>query len=376
MKSMSPATLLLLFLVLLTNNALALRFDKACDSGDAIVIGAVGDVLLHGPLQKQGYKSGFASLWKGLLPLMEDPDIMYANLEGPAAKGTSKSGKAVKDPGLVFDGSVYSGYPLFNYNPVIVRDLKNSGVDIVSTANNHAMDRTATGVRKTIEALDEYGLPYIGTRKSKNQDFFTVMENKNWKIGWIACAFDTNGIPDKEDLVLDCFDGRVSQLIHSLKKSVDAVIVTPHWGVEYQTSPNAQQKKYARQWIEDGAQAVIGSHPHVPQPWEKYTTKDGREGLILYSLGNFVSNQTSTAKQSSLLLYVGLSKNKGKTWVNGVRYIPLYMSRSGHYEAIASNFVKTPDASEKASLKFIKNMYGDERIVKSDEKIITNAECF
>jgi hypothetical protein len=369
-------SLIFIFSIYLLPSAHALRFSEACESGDQLMIGAVGDVLLHGPLQKQGYKQGFSSLWQGLLPFMEGPDVMYANLEGPAAAGINKSGKAVKDPGLVFDANVYSGYPLFNYNPIIIEDLLHSGVDIVSTANNHSLDRKAIGLRSTMDSLNSYGMPYIGTRYSADEDFYTITKNGTWTLGWIACAYGTNGIPDKEDLVLDCFDGRVTKLIKNLKDSVDAVIVTPHWGDEYQLSPNSNQKKFAKQWIEDGAQAIIGSHPHVPQPWEKHITSDKREGLILYSLGNFVSNQSSTKKQSSLLLYVGLSKNNGRTWVNGVRYLPLFMKRAGGYEALASNFVVKPSSEVKASLQLITKMFGDERIIQPGEDVVTNAECY
>lgn len=367
---------LFLVLTLLTFNAQALRFDRACEPGDSILIGAVGDVLLHSPLQKQGYRYGFESLWKGILPFIQGPDLMYANLEGPAAAGVSKGGKSVKDPGAVFDNSVYSGYPLFNYHPSIIEDMKSSGFDLVSTANNHSLDRGALGVRRTIEALEAYGMPYTGTRSDANGQFHTVTRQGSWKIAWIACAYDTNGIPDREDLVLDCFQtGRVSELVKALKPQVDAVIVTPHWGSEYNLKPNQQQKDFGRRWINDGAVAVIGAHPHVPQTWEKYKAADGREGLILYSLGNFVSNQTPTAKQSSLLLFLGLTKKNGRAWVNGVRYLPLFMSRDKGLEVIASNFNYKPSTGQKASLNLVADMYGTERIVQPGEDVVTNAEC-
>lgn len=369
-------TILFSILFLIANQSWAQRFDKACDPGDQLMIGAVGDVLLHGPLQKQGYSKGFGSIWSSLSEFIKGPDLMYANLEGPAALGVSKGGKSVKDPGIVFDGSVYSGYPMFNYNPVIVTDLKDSGFDLVSTANNHAMDRGELGVLRTIEALRAHNLPFTGTRTSGDEDFFTVMENAEFKTLWIACTFSTNGLPDKKDLVLDCFDtGRVSQIIKTYKSKVDAVIVTPHWGEEYHLTPNTQQKNFGHQWLEDGALAVIGSHPHVPQTWEKYKTKDGREGLILFSLGNFISNQTSVNKQSSLMLFLGLTKNNGKTWINGVRYLPIYMNRATPYSVVASNHIAKPSAEQKASLKLIKDMYGSERIVEPGEDVITNAEC-
>ncbi len=365
-------------IVFMFNTSFAVRFDRACDAGDSITIGAVGDVLLHGPLQTQGYSKGFESLWQEIQDFISAPELMYANLEGPAAAGVSKGGKSVKDPGLVFDGSVYSGYPLFNYNPIIIKDLKDSGFDLLSTANNHSMDRGTLGVERTIEALEEYGMPYMGTRKNADSDetFYTITQQGGWKIAWIACAYGTNGIPDKKDLVLDCFETeRVSELIARLKPKTDAVIVTPHWGDEYQLTPNSQQKKFGRRWLDEGAAAVIGAHPHVPQPWENYTTKDGRQGLILYSLGNFVSNQSSVNKQSSILLYLGLSKKNGQAWVNGVRYLPLYMNRKP-YSAVASNFLEKPHSEQKASLKLLKNMFGEERIIEPGEDIITNAECF
>lgn len=339
------------------------------------MIGAVGDVLLHSPLQNQGYRYGFETLWAGLLPFMQKPDMMYANLEGPAAAGINKSGRSVRDPGLVFDDNVYSGYPAFNYNPIIIKDLKDSGVDILSTANNHSMDRRTVGIRSTMDALDSYNMPYFGSRQNAHEAFYKITQKGGWKIGWVACTYSTNGIPDPEDLVLDCFDGRVSAIIAGIKNSVDAVIVTPHWGDEYQTSPNSQQKRYAKQWLEDGAHAIIGAHPHVTQPWEKYTTADGREGLILYSLGNFVSNQTPLVRQSSIMLFVGLTKQGGKTWVNGVRYLPLYMQRRPHYEALASNFVSDSNSDVRSSLRLMTNMFGEERIVEPGEQVITNAEC-
>jgi poly-gamma-glutamate synthesis protein (capsule biosynthesis protein) len=355
-----------------------LRFSKACDPGDTITIGAVGDVLLHGPLQKQGYNEGFDSMWSEIADYISAPQLMYANLEGPAAKGVAKGGKNAKDPGLVFDGNVYSGYPTFNYNPIIIKDLKDSGFDILSTANNHSMDRGVLGVDRTIEALEDYGMPFMGTRKNGADEstFYNITTQNGWKIGWIACAWGTNGIPDNKDQVLDCFDtGRVSKLIKNLKPVVDAVIVTPHWGDEYQLSPNSQQKKFGRQWLEDGAAAIIGAHPHVPQPWENYTTQDGRQGLILYSLGNFVSNQSAVAKQSSILLYVGLTKKNGQAWVNGVRYLPLYMNRAPYYN-VASNALSKPNSAQKESLKLLKKMFGEERILEPGEQILTNAECY
>ena len=119
-------------------------------------------------------------------------------------------------------------------------------------------------------------------------------------------------------------------IIQSIKKEVDAIIVTPHWGDEYKTFPNRAQKQLAAEVLNAGASAVIGAHPHVLQPVEKFVTSDGRETLISYSLGNFVSYQGSPRNRTSMILLLGLTKTAKETVVNGVRFVPIFMeNRSG-----------------------------------------------
>ncbi len=369
------ATALFFVLQLSLFSTHALQFQKACDPGDTLTIGAVGDVLLHGPLQKQGFEKGFRSLWSDVEPWMQSTDVFYANLEGPAASAIKPGGKeAEKDPGY-FNGFIYSGYPQFNYPSFVIGELKDSGVDILSTANNHALDRREKGLRVTLSACDKYGMPCVGTRDDNTKDFYVITQQKRWSIAWVACTFSTNGISDREDLVLDCFStNRVSELIAQLKNTVDAVIITPHWGDEYQLKPNKQQSTFARRWLEEGALAVIGTHPHVPQTWEKYVTEAGDEKLILYSSGNFVSNQTPYTKQTGLMLFLGLSKNQGKVWINGVRYLPLFMNRKP-YSVVASNGIQKPTDEQTSSLQLIEKMYGLDRMLAPGESAVTNESC-
>jgi hypothetical protein len=310
----------------------ALEFSEPCRAGTSLTIAAVGDVLLHSPLQIQAYAQGFASLWSGVNKLVSRADLSYANLEGPTAEGVLASGREARDPGLRFDNAVYSSYPMFNYHPSLVNALVDLGVDVVSTANNHALDRRGLGADKTIGALRGGGLPFSGTRARDNMTapWSTVTEKDGVKVGWIACSFSTNGIPDPEHQVLNCFEdtAQLLQEVKTLKTKVDAVIVTPHWGAEYVYQPNAQQKKLARQVLDAGALAIFGSHPHVVEPWEKYTTQDGRETFVIYSLGNFVSGQTPTPRRATLVLYMGITKGQdGVTRINGVRYVPLTMRK-------------------------------------------------
>jgi poly-gamma-glutamate synthesis protein (capsule biosynthesis protein) len=303
-----------------------------------VTVAAVGDVLLHAPLQRQASSrpEAFQSLWSQVTPFLQQADVAYANLEGPVAAGLTHRGKTVPDPGTVFDNAVYTSYPLFNYPNQLLTDLKASGIDVVSTANNHALDRGAEGVRRTLAALAAAGLPYTGTRLGRDDEtpWFALTEAKGFHIAWLACSFSTNGIPDGQKQVLDCYKDKelVLAIVRALAEqpNVSAVMVTPHWGMEYMEQPLAQERALGRALLDAGATAVLGSHPHVPQPWEKHTTPDGREGLILYSLGNFVSGQFHRLHtRASLLAWLTLEGLPGqKLRLVSASYEPLEMKRT------------------------------------------------
>lgn len=308
-----------------------------------VTVAAVGDVLLHSPLQRQaaGRANGFQSLWSEVTPWLEAADVAYANLEGPTASGVLRSGRLQADPGFVFDNQVYTSYPLFNYHPRLVSDLKASGVDVVSTANNHALDRGAKGADATIAALEQAGLPFVGTRRSDGSGAWSVRtEVKGMVLGWVVCSFSTNGIPDPKRQVLDCYRDKATVLeeIRALAQdpTVAAVIVTPHWGVEYTAQPQPQEKRLAREMVEAGALVVLGAHPHVPQPWELLEGPGGRQALVVYSLGNFVSGQFHRLHtRASLLVNVELETWPGqKARIVSAHYVPLEMRRTAQGLAV------------------------------------------
>lgn len=364
--------------------AQAITFERACDRGDSITLAAVGDVLMHQPLQSQAYASrnSFGSIWSGIEDLIQAADFAYANLEGPLANGVNKAGRSVKDPGMKFDGEVYSGFPLFNFHPILAWDLKEAGFDIVSTSNNHSMDRGPLGVDRTIENLQSANLPFTGTRtveqaKSGVRPWVTMTKKSGWSIAWIGCSFSTNGVADPHKQVLGCFRDadEIEKTIQSLAKNpnVDAVIVTPHWGeVEYSHTVEKSQRALAIRFLNAGAAGIFGNHPHVIKPWEKITTKDGRETFVIYSIGNFASNQSSLAKQSTAIVYLGLTKAPGqKAWVNGATYVPLYMLRK-RYEVVA---VDRSDRAPREAAKLVAKYLGSERRISSRDRIETNPEC-
>ena len=313
-----------------------LLFDAACEPGMTLTVAAVGDLLLQGPLQRQAYDAddGFISLWSGVADLLAAADVSYANLEGPTARGVNRAGHDVPDPGRVFDGTVYADYPRFNYHPSLVEDLLETGIDVVSTSNNHSLDRRVLGIDRTIEALGSAGLPFTGTRRSRGAGTWQAYtDSAGFRLAWIGCTYGTNGIPDDERQVRHCYadEGDILAQIAELKlePGVDAVIVTPHWGIEYTHEPADREIRLAHAFIDAGAVAVLGAHPHVVQPWERYVTAGGREGFIVYSLGNFVSDQSQLGRRSTILLYLGLKRlGTGEVVAYGARYVPLALDRS------------------------------------------------
>jgi poly-gamma-glutamate synthesis protein (capsule biosynthesis protein) len=358
----------------------ALRFRRACEAGERVTIAAVGDILLHPELQRQAYAEGWSSLWGRTTKWLDDAEVTYGNHEGPAARGVRVDGRLVTDPGMRFDDSVYTGFPKFNYHDSLERALRDASFDVVSIANNHSLDRGAVGLNRTLDAMDRAGLRHTGAIRSGSDDPWSArVVRDGFDLRFLACTYSTNGIADTRGQVLHCFKNRdkLLALVRSLSRrsDVDAVIVTPHWGAEFSDVPRTQEMRLAHELLDAGAVAVLGAHPHVTQPWEKYRTKDGRETFIIYSLGNFVSRhlQLTLARRSSLLLYLGLTRGPdGKAFVNGVAYMPLYMAyRNGDWEVVAIDEVGGYSDSRARTV----GMYGPWNVRKPGAPLTTTPEC-
>jgi len=319
-----------------------LSFSTPVVQGQALTIAAVGDVLMHDPLQAYAAQQpdGFRSQLARVADLLRGADITFANLEGPVAANVYNTGREAKDPGTRYDGRVYSGYPMFNYHPSLVTDLKDAGVDVLLTANNHALDRQPLGVDRTIETISAAGLPYTGTRHRDNMTapWYAItpatVGGQSYNVAWLGCTYGTNEIPDPHGQVLFCFEQQDQVLAEiralAARPDIDAVMLAPHWGREYRHDPTERQRKLAVAALEAGATAVIGTHPHVLEPFETYRTSDGRETLIAYSLGNFLSGQSSLARSSSVILLLALMPGaEGKLVMSDVRFVPTYVQPEG-----------------------------------------------
>jgi len=234
----------------------------------------------------------YTSCFQYISPLIQSADVAIGNLE------------------LTLAGPPYKGYPQFSAPDELAKTLKASGFDVLVTANNHCVDRGRKGLERTIQVLDTLGIPHTGTfvdttARSKSNPL--IVEQKGFRLSLLNYTYGTNGIPVPSPNVVNLLDTAIIR--NDLKKAVnqhtDAVIVFVHWGSEYMSEPNRQQKALTEFCFRHGAKMVIGSHPHVLQPmqWRKQEDK-----LIAYSLGNFVSGQRLRFRDGGAVLNVELEK--------------------------------------------------------------------
>lgn len=299
----------------------------------SIVLGFSGDILVHDALYKSILdKQSFIPLWSPVVPLFKKADYMVVNLEGPTAMGITKDLKDLGDVGFTYDLNVYSGTNfLFNFHPQVLTDLQNSGVDLVSNANNHSLDRGSIGIDRTIEAAESLNVPVVGIKHTKATAplNYYVANIQGYRVAFIACTEMTNGFFDKKKQLLYCYQdaAKIEKEIRELSASsdVDGVIVMPHWGIEYNAIPGKVQRTHAQRFLEAGALAIIGSHPHVLQPVEHVTTSDGRKTIVAYSMGNFLAYQKYLNRKTGAVLYLRLQRNpRGQVQLMSTYYTPTY----------------------------------------------------
>jgi len=299
---------------------------------NGVRINATGDILVHKALFEYAlsHPSRFRSLWNEVTPVLRNADLTYGNLEGPTAPGVAIGGRETRDPGPVYDSHVYSGTNfVFNFHPSLIDDLRSSGFGLVSTANNHSLDRGPLGVDRSIQELRRRGLPFVGWRSRNSQEPRSIILNvKGQRLGAIACTETTNGMRDPHGQILMCKSAEVVEEISRLKSKTDLVLVLPHWGSEYQGTPHGGQKALARRWVQAGAQVIIGNHPHVLQTVEWLQSPDGANAIVIYSLGNFVAWQGGLEKKTSAITHLDFVPSASGLKLEQFSYTPV-TRRSG-----------------------------------------------
>ena len=292
-------------------------------------LSAIGDIMCHNTQYMDAYNSNtdsydFSYVFEDIQNYIGSADISIGSLE------TTFAGK---DRG-------YSNYPTFNSPEQLAYDLAEMGLDVLSTAGNHALDKGFSGLCNTLDVLDDANISHTGTYRSQDErDFVLIKDVKGVKVAILSYTYGTNGIPvpyDKEFCVNLIDRNLIKQDIENAKsQNADVIIACMHWGIEYQTTPNNEQEDLADFLFQSGVDIILGNHPHVLQPMEKrsVTLADGtaKDCFVIYALGNFICDQNSKNTRNSIILNLDITKNiDGKISIDKVDYVPIYMYKNSN----------------------------------------------
>ena len=290
---------------------------------------SAGDIMMHSPQTKAGRLPDgagydFSFMFEKIAPILQEADLVVGNLETPLA-GAENGG--------------FTGYPLFNAPEELAMNLKEAGFSLVSTANNHSLDRKYQGLCATLNHLDSAGLLHTGAfRTPEERAQILYIEVKGVKLAAIAATYGTNGLslPAEHSYALNYI--REERLLEDIRKAraegARYVILMLHWGVEYQPKPGQEQVDMAMRLLEGGADLILGNHPHVLQRGEAIRTGEeagepGKTKFVMYSQGNFVSNQEGLERLCSMLLKltIGVDGATGEPYFQEAGYIPIYTQK-------------------------------------------------
>ena len=269
-----------------------------------IRIMAVGDNLIHSPIYKScrtenGYD--FSGIYSHIVPYIKDADIAAINQETV----------------FVSDERLYSGYPMFGTPMFVGEAIKQAGFNVVTHATNHAFDKHADAVFETIDFWKKYPeIMYLGIHDSaedaKKINYFV---KNDFKIALLNFTYGLNGftLPKGKEYLIDLYDSEnAAYYVKRAEETADYTVVFIHFGTEYTHTPTQTQKKWAHDLCENGADLIIGAHPHVIQNYEMITSDNGNKAVVFYSLGNFVSNQDSIDKVLGAMADVTVKKSGDK----------------------------------------------------------------
>lgn len=320
--------------------------DSIPSPEDTIVvirISSVGDIMAHQTqltAQKQADGTyNFDNNFQYMKALFGSADVMIGNLETTFA-GEKKG---------------YSAYPRFNTPDALAAAIKNSGINLVATANNHTYDNGGEAMLRTLDVLHAHGLETMGTQKTVEEKNYIIREVKGVKIGFASYTYESgksdhglktiNGLPVSKEYepLLNSFDPyepeadllKMKAVAEQMRAdSAEFIVFVVHWGLEYMSTPSDNQLLVARALNEAGVDVIFGSHPHVVQPIE-FIVNDSTQHMtfIAYSMGNFISNQRFESMQNYSTedgLFVGVEIEKegsNKPVIKQVYYEPTWVNR-------------------------------------------------
>lgn len=305
---MKKIVTLLFICFFLTSCSAVSKQNYSVSTGEALPIvreaklAVVGDIMVHDYQYQEAYNPStgtydFMHNFQDVKKYFDGYDLVLGNLESTFG-GTGRS---------------YSSYPCFNTPDAFLDAVKDAGFDILTTANNHCMDTGKAGLIRTLEKLDEAGIAHMGTYRSAEDRDKILYQNVNGiNFAFLSYTYGTNGIAVPDAYLVNLIDE--DQMVADIKKArerADVVVVMPHMGNEYETFPKEVFQKWADLMFLSGADIILASHPHVLQRMEyrKVDHGDGEhDGFIIYSLGNFISSQTTPPRNASIILHLTIEQ--------------------------------------------------------------------
>ena len=278
----------------------------------------MGDIMGHGPQIKSAWQENikqyeYSEVFNPLEDIISSVDFAIGNLE------------------VTLAGKPFKGYPQFSSPDELAVACKNSGMDVLVTANNHSCDRKNKGIVRTLDVLDSLQILHTGTFKdvkNREKNNLLVLSKEGIKVGLLNYTYGTNGLPFSDPVYVNLVDSVLikKDVINAKNKDLDKLIVFVHWGYEYKDFPNSYQKKYNRFFQDLGVDVVIGSHPHVIQPMV-YSKENNHEFLTVFSLGNFVSNQRAERKDGGAMFRLSFQKTDNNIQISRKEYIPVWVHK-------------------------------------------------
>lgn len=339
---------------------------RIADSTYHITLLFAGDLMQHTKQITVGKKADGTYDYSGCFQYMKDEieraDVAIANFETTLA------------------GPPYTGYPQFCSPDQFLVDSKNAGFDIMLTANNHVCDRYAKGIERTIHVMDSLKVPHLGSyanAQEREKKYPFLLEKNGFRIVLLNYTYATNGIPTRKPNVVNYIDKKQMEADIAKAKAMnpDAIIACMHWGVEYTLKPVTEQRELADWLFKQGVTHIIGGHPHVVEPMEVRTDAQGGKHVLVYSLGNFISNMTKPNTTGGMTVRLELTKHHGKTTLANTDYSLYFVSRgdvNGRGQFIVYP-ASTPDSQLNAHERAVKKQFTEaaRAMYKRDNKNVS-----
>ena len=301
-------------------------------SNNTVNLTFVGDAMQHAPqitaAQKADGTYDYSQCFQYLVDDINWADLAVVNLECPLG------------------GKPYTGYPCFSAPDSYARQLRDVGFDLFLTANNHCLDRRDKGLMRTCEMLDSLGVPHIGTyrdQQERDRAIPLIINVKGMKIAFLDYTYGTNGIPIQGSVVVDLIDQQriADDIALARQRGAHAICVNMHWGIEYQLKPVAEQRTLADFLVAQGVDLIIGGHPHVVEPMEvRYSKEYDKNVLLVYSMGNFISNQSDIDTRGGAMVKVSLRMENGHAVIVEPRYKLFFVQKP---RSSGENYVLIPE---------------------------------